>query len=657
MDYEGGMTQWFTQQQVEELIEASVAPLRTKISELVAQVERLAAENAQLKKNSSTSSKPPSSDIVKPKKPALKGGKKRKRGGQPGHDQHLRSPFPPEAVNEFLPYTLDCCPDCGGTLVLSRREPEVLQQVEVAACPTSITEHQGLAYWCPHCRKFHYAPLPEAIEKAGLFGPRLTALVAFMKGVCHASFSTIRKFLRDVVRVDVCRGYAQVPDVITSALMRLIDRENLELGRLCMLRRVALCWDQRLSQALLAKAKDDALKPECLGDLLADLVKHQCSDAQQFAESLVGNPPPTEDLPRRKAVEAATALWSCAQDCGWSKLWPAFQADPEFGKEVLTKVAHERRHQVFSTKNLSDGQLVDLFLWLSAQYPHSEDPADDGADPSGTRESVVGYRESILDILKTRGTLGACQAIQTLIASLPNLAHLKWVLRAARQFALRATWRPLTPEQLLELTRVPRSRLVQSADALLNVVIESIDSLQQDLQGETPASRDIWDHQANGGWRPVDENDLSDYVTRYLQKDLKQRGIVALREVKILRGRGNARGEVTDIHIAGVVEGLTPGAFDTVRVIVETKGCWNGSLKTAMKTQLLDRYLKDNDCQQGLYLVGWFNCEQWDPDDNRRAKAPKCILEEARDWFAKQATRLSGERAVLRSFVLNCALP
>ena len=83
----------------------------------------------------------------------------------------------------------------------------MLQQVEVAACPTSITEHQGLAYWCPHCRKFHYAPLPEAVEKAGLFGPRLTALVAFMKGVCHASFSTIRKFLRDVVRVDVCRGY------------------------------------------------------------------------------------------------------------------------------------------------------------------------------------------------------------------------------------------------------------------------------------------------------------------------------------------------------------------------------------------------------------------------------------------------------------------
>ena len=64
-----------------------------------------------------------------------------------------------------------------------------------------------MAHWCPHCQKFHYAPLPDAVVKAGLFGPRLTALVAFMKGVCHASFSTIRKFLRDVAQVDVSRGY------------------------------------------------------------------------------------------------------------------------------------------------------------------------------------------------------------------------------------------------------------------------------------------------------------------------------------------------------------------------------------------------------------------------------------------------------------------
>ncbi|MGD0896689.1 MAG: hypothetical protein ABR915_02560 [Thermoguttaceae bacterium] len=74
-----------------------------------------------------------------------KGGKKRKKGGQPGHDQHLRSPFPPEAVDHFQPHTLDCCPDCGGRLVASRCEPEVVQQVEITETPTLVTEHQGLA--------------------------------------------------------------------------------------------------------------------------------------------------------------------------------------------------------------------------------------------------------------------------------------------------------------------------------------------------------------------------------------------------------------------------------------------------------------------------------------------------------------------------------
>jgi len=213
-----------------------IADLERRLLEALDRIAQLEAENAYLQeklaaalKNSSTSSKPPSSDIVKPKKPLPKGGKKRKKGGQPGHEQHLRSPFPPEAVNHFEPHTLDCCPDCGGTLVLSRRVPEVLQQVEIIDTPTVVTEHQGLAYWCPHCRKVHYAPMPEAVVKAGLFGPRLTALVAFMKGVCHASFSTIRKFLRDVVRVEVSRGYlakliGKVSESLASAYAELFER-------------------------------------------------------------------------------------------------------------------------------------------------------------------------------------------------------------------------------------------------------------------------------------------------------------------------------------------------------------------------------------------------------------------------------------------------
>ena len=207
----------FTRKEVDQMIAEAVAKATAP---LLVRIASLEAELAKAKKNSSNSSKPPSSDMVRPPKPSAKNGKKRKRGGQPGHPQHVRPIFPPEAVNHIEPHTLDCCPDCGGALRLAKkRPPAVLQQIEITETPTIVTEHQGLAHWCPHCRKFHYAPLPDAVVKAGLFGPRLTALVAFMKGVCHASFSTIRKFLRDVAQVDVSRGYLAKLVAKASALL------------------------------------------------------------------------------------------------------------------------------------------------------------------------------------------------------------------------------------------------------------------------------------------------------------------------------------------------------------------------------------------------------------------------------------------------------
>jgi len=218
-------------------LKAQLAAVLQRIDKLEQERARLREENAQLKqqlaaahKNSSTSSKPPSSDIVKPKKPQGKGGKKRKRGGQPGHKRHERPEFPPGMIDEFFSYTLDSCPDCGGELLFSRKAlPRVVQQTELIAKPVAITEHRMLAYWCPRCRKVHYAPMPQAVEKTGLFGPKLTTLVAFMKGVCHASFSTIRKFLRDVVGIKVSRGYlakliAKVTDWLTPAYEELLAR-------------------------------------------------------------------------------------------------------------------------------------------------------------------------------------------------------------------------------------------------------------------------------------------------------------------------------------------------------------------------------------------------------------------------------------------------
>ncbi len=202
-----------------ETKDAKILRLEAENAELRARLEELERLVAKLRKDSSTSSKPPSSDIVKPPK---KGGKrkKRKRGGQPGHPRHERPPFAPDEIDQSFDFSLSECPCCGKKLVPCECEPRVLQQVELVEKPIRIFEYRGHAGWCDSCEKVHYAPLPAEIRKAGLTGPRLTALVAYMKGMCHASFSTVRKFLRDVVGLTISRG--QILKLITKASEALI---------------------------------------------------------------------------------------------------------------------------------------------------------------------------------------------------------------------------------------------------------------------------------------------------------------------------------------------------------------------------------------------------------------------------------------------------
>ena len=201
--------------------------LQAKLDRLEAEVAELKAKLAKAKKNSRNSSKPPSSDIVDPP-PTRKEPGQRKRGAQPGHPKHKRPAFEEAEIDFFYEYSYDVCPDCGGSVDLTDEPPRTQQQVDFVPMPIEVSEHRGMACWCPQCQKMHYAPIPDDIRRAGLAGPRLTALVAYLKGVCHCSFSTIRKFLRDVVKVRISRGQlrklcAKVGQSLDEAYQQLLQ--------------------------------------------------------------------------------------------------------------------------------------------------------------------------------------------------------------------------------------------------------------------------------------------------------------------------------------------------------------------------------------------------------------------------------------------------
>jgi transposase len=212
-------------------LQARVDALEAELAALKQVVAQLAQQLAAARKDSSTSSKPPSSDIVKPPKPPPPEGQDRRRiGGQPGHPKHERAAFPPEAINGgSTDHRLAFCPGCGHDLLPAPTlAPRVVQQVDIGEVPLSIQEHRSHPGWCPHCRVMHQAPLPPGIGRGGLVGPTLTTLIAYLKGACHASFSTVRKFLRDVAKVTISRGelariLAKVSRALEQPYRELLD--------------------------------------------------------------------------------------------------------------------------------------------------------------------------------------------------------------------------------------------------------------------------------------------------------------------------------------------------------------------------------------------------------------------------------------------------
>ena len=224
----------------EQAVVERLCALDAQVQAAQQQIEALQRKLAQRSKDSSNSSKRPSSDdITKPKKGAKQTpetqGLGNAIGGQPGHPKHSRAPYPPETLCDVHAHASTACPYCASADIFWLEEvpPHVTQQTEIREIVVTREEHRAYAYWCEGCGKIHYAELPEAVRKEGLFKARLTALVAYMKNVCHASFSTIRKFLRDVVGETVSRGYlvkliTKVSRSLERPYQELLDRIPLE---------------------------------------------------------------------------------------------------------------------------------------------------------------------------------------------------------------------------------------------------------------------------------------------------------------------------------------------------------------------------------------------------------------------------------------------
>jgi hypothetical protein len=434
-----------------------------------------------------------------------------------------------------------------------------------------------------------------------------------------------------------------------------LDRSEGDGSPFQLLERLATCENPQLNHLLAQKVSSPNYKTPSIECILKYLARRVPAVVEQHAMEmlLLRNDEQHSD---RVLLALSVALGEIGANI-WPDVWPVIQAEPEFGEQLLSKAITSRHGSRF-LQQLEPNGLADLYLWSQERSAESLYARPDGTGFLSDANTIGMWRDALPRIIADRGTFEACAALERIVNHKDSSDWIPYLLVQAEAEARKQSWQPLVPDGILRLLADSRKRYVRSTRELLDITIESLERLDAKLQGTPPASQFLWNEgKRDEGERafshqPKDEESLSDYVALHLQDDIGGRAVAVNREVQIRRrrGEGGRRGERADIHVDAISE-CPNEDLKLLRMIIEVKGCWNKGLLTDMRDQLRERYLTDSPHESGLYLVGWYECAQWQSDT-----AHKWTLHMAKAEFEKQASELSRPGKPIRSFVLNAAL-
>lgn len=457
-------------------------------------------------------------------------------------------------------------------------------------------------------------------------------------------------------------GYEKAPDVCYGIWDILLRKQE---GNYCspdLEQQLCLCWGDPLRAFLMRHVADDELPIASFDATLSLLLEHGDPEAASFVEDLVNPPAPDDAKLRKRIVVAANALMVHPEPRNWTIFRSLLENSPDLGEAAVLKIAYGREPLYLSSKYRTPKELADFFRWLNEHFPYKGDPAHEAgtAHEVTPRDKAAELRDRTLNVLVSFGAWEAVLELEKLKTDLPDLPFLERSLAISRETTCAKTWIPPSPSEIRSFLERTDRRFVNSDGQLLEVLIESLQRMEDILQGETALAILLWNDEVEdrtSQFWPKHEKRYADTVKKYLEFVLKQSGIIVNREVEVRPTTTPGSGERVDLYVHAVSKGNT-GAFPTFRVVIEVKGSWHPEVETAMKTQLAEGYLVDSSSRYGIYLVGWFDCAS-DRFKDRSRKGPHvwASIEDARDALKRQANELSegGERTI-RAFVMDARL-
>ena len=203
-------------------------------------------------------------------------------------------------------------------------------------------------------------------------------------------------------------------------------------------------------------------------------------------------------------------------------------------------------------------------------------------------------------------------------------------------------------------------RIVRSAGELHRLVLESLHRFESELHG-SPPSMELWNETTKGKekfWQPKDEMNLSNCLKRFLERDLKEHGVIADREVEIRPRLGSDPAQLVDVLVRAFPFGEDGKPVAPESVVVEVKCAWNDGVLLDMERQLYDRYLKHGDMHFGIYAVAYFWCDAWNwENDGRKTKGEnRTAIPDLGKNLSAQATSLTSSQKLVESMVIDARL-
>lgn len=283
-------------------------------------------------------------------------------------------------------------------------------------------------------------------------------------------------------------AYRHAPEEIIKTLMADLDQSNRERGSVSIPEALDDCWDERLCNALLDKAKEPETRPLSLSHLLRALDPHDDGAAKSYAEALLGIPLPADEEGKQKAVSGASFLVEQSRSASWPIIWPALRSDAEFGRaliqRIVYKLSEQREKRAWLTEQLTADELADLYIWMVGQYPYEDDPRHKGIHQITPRERATRWRDSLLERLKERGDHEACAALNRIADTFPELKFIKRYALEAKSLLRRRTWTPLSPEMIIAISAEQQKRIsLKEENVRIDKIFQALWVLECDLEG------------------------------------------------------------------------------------------------------------------------------------------------------------------------------